>query len=145
MGARYKVNRVSTALSTTADLVTIVAPANRSLRIWEFTIGGMGTTSAANEVVLNRSSGGATPSALITPQPLHPDYAAATFTAPTAWATQPTQGVTLDRLPVNANGGGLRKVFPPGSEIEIPAGGQLSIRSAIGTSPVTLDLVVEQV
>jgi hypothetical protein len=145
MGATYRVTRVSTALNTAQDIMTITAPAGRSLRILEISMGAMGTASAANEVGVYRSTGGTTPTA-ITPVPTHPDFAAATFTAAGGWATHPTTGVVLDRLAVNANGGGIQKplVFP-GFAIEIPGGGQVSIRSVSGTSNVVVSLLVEQV
>jgi hypothetical protein len=145
MGATYRVTKVSTAMTTTDDIVTITAPSGRSLRILEISIGAMGTTSAANEIGVYRSTGGTTPTA-ITPVPLNADYAAATFTAAGAWATDPTLGVVLDRIAVNANGGGVQKplVFP-GFAIEIPGGGQVSIRSVSGTSSVVCSVLVEQI
>lgn len=144
MGATYRVTKVSTALSTTADSMTITAPAGRSLRILSIDVGMMGTASAANELGVYRSTTGTTPVA-ITPVPTHPDFAAATFTAAGSWTTQPTLGVVLDRIPLNANGGGIQKplVFP-GFAIEIPGGGQISFRSISGTSNIVMSVLVEQ-
>jgi hypothetical protein len=33
----------------------------------------------------------------------------------------------------------------PGNEIEVPPSGQLTIRSAVGTGTVTIDMLVEEV
>ena len=145
MGATYRVTRTSTALNTAQDLLTITAPSNRSLRILEVSIGAMGTASAAQEVAMARSTGGATPTA-ITPQPTHPDFAAATFTAAGGWTTHPTLGVVLDRFSVNANGGGVGKplVFP-GFPIEMPATNQVSFRAISGTGNVVISVLVERI
>ena len=144
MGARYSVSKNGTATSTVADSITITAPANRSLKIWEIFVGGQGTASANNELVVARSTGGVTPVAIV-PSPTNADYAAATFTAAGSWATQPTLGATIRRISCNGNGGLLRMPFPPGSEIDIPAGGQISIRATAGSSVLTLDSIVEQI
>jgi hypothetical protein len=144
MGARYSVNKVGTALSTTNDSLTITAPATRALKVWEIRAYGQGTTSAANEILISRSTGGVTPVA-VTPTPLATASAAAAFTAASGWTTQPTIGATLRRIGVNSNGAYVPLVCIPGNEIEIPPSGVLSIRSAVGTGSVTLDVLVEEV
>lgn len=144
MGAKYAVTKVGTALSTTNDSMTITAPATRALKILEIRAYGQGTTSVANEILVSRSTGGATPVA-ITPQPLAAGSPAAVFTAAGSWTTQPTIGVTLKRIGVNANGAYSPLIFMPGNEIEVPPSGQLTLRSAVGTGVVTLDVVVEEV
>lgn len=144
MGARYTVTKVGTAVSTTNDSMTITAPSGRSLKIWSITASGQGTASAANEILVSRSTGGGTPVA-ITPIPLNADYAAASFTAAGSWTTQPTIGVTLRRVGVNSNGGVTPVQFLPGNEIDIPGGGQVTLRSALGTGVITLELIVEQI
>jgi hypothetical protein len=144
MGARYSANKVGTALSTTADSMTITAPATRALKIWEIRVYGQGTTSAANEILVSRSTGGVTPVA-ITPQPRATLSAASATTVAGSWTTQPTLGVTIDRIGVNANGAYTPLVFMPGNEIEIPPSGQVSLRSAVGTGTVTIDVVFEEI
>jgi hypothetical protein len=141
----YSLSRSNTALSTTADWLTILANANRSLRIIELSFGGMATASAANEVMLMRSTSGATGSAAVAAVPLHSNAPAAAFTNFTAWVTQPTAGGVLLRIPVNANGGVYRWVARPGQEIIVPANTQVSIRSAVGASNVTGHVIVEEV
>jgi hypothetical protein len=145
MGAHYSVSRTSSALSLTADTLTIAAPATRALKIKEVLIAGQGTASAANEVAVARSSGGTTPGGAVTPTPLASLSPASGITASTTWSAQPTLGAVLRRLGVNANGGIARVVFPPGQEIDVPPSGQISIRSIAGTSNVSVEVIFEEV
>lgn len=144
MGARYSANKVGTALSTTNDSMTITAPSTRALKIWEIRVYGQGTTSVANEILVSRSTGGATPVA-ITPTPLATLAPAAGTTVAGSWSTQPTLGVTIRRIGVNSNGAYSPLVFMPGSEIEVPPSGQVSLRSAVGTGSVAIDVVFEEI
>ena len=144
MGSRYSANKVGTALSTTNDSMTITAPSTRALKIWEIRVYGQGTTSAANEILVSRSTGGTTPVA-ITPVPLSTLSAAATTTVASSWTTPPTLGVTIRRIGVNSNGAYAPLVFMPGNEIDVPPSGQISLRSAVGTGSVTIDLIFEEV
>lgn len=140
----YSVSRSNVALSTTNDLMTFLAPTNRRIRIVEISIGGMGTASAANELLVARSTGGTTGGGALTAEPLDPDSAAAGSTVNTTWAAQPTVGNVLLRLPVNANGGIYRWVARPGEELVARNAGQLSLRSAVGTSNVSAHVVFEE-
>lgn len=144
MGARYNVSKTATAMVVGNDILTITAPAGRSLKLWAVRVSGGGTVSAANEIAISRSTVGTTPVA-VTPVPLNADSAAATFTAATGWTVQPTIGVTLDRLGVNSNGAFIPWIAPPGQEIDIPGGGQVSLRCISGTGIVTASMVIEQV
>ena len=144
MGARYLATKIGTALSTTADSMTITAPATRALKILEIRVYGQGNASAANEILVSRSTTGTTPVA-ITAQPLAVQSAAAASTVAGSWTTQPTLGVTLRRIGVNANGAYSPLVFMPGSEIEVPPSGQISLRSAVGTSVVTIEVIFEEI
>lgn len=141
----YAVTRSSTALNTSQDLLTLVASASKPLRVYIVDIKGQGTTSAANEVSAARSSGGTTGGGGITPAPLNSNAASASFAAYTTWSVQPTLAAVLWRFGVNANGGVDKFVAIPGAEIQVPAGGQLSLRSASGTSNVTVSVLVEEV
>lgn len=143
--AIYSVTRTSTALSTTNDLVTITAASGKPLRVILCQLSGMGTTSAANEVGLYRSTGGTTSGGAITPIATSSDSGAAGFTVATTWTTQPTLGNLLWRFSVNANGGADRFIAIPGAEITVPSAGQLSIRSISGTSNVVLDIQIEEI
>lgn len=145
MGARYSVNRAASALSTTNDTMTIIAPSTRALKIWEVRIYGQGTTSVANEVAIARSTGGTTGGGAITPTPLATLFAASGTTVNTTWGAQPTLGVVIRRVGVNSNGAYAPLVFMPGTEIDVPPSGQISIRSITGTGSVTVDVVFEEV
>ena len=141
----YTVTRTSTALSTTNDLVTVIASSTKPLRVYIVDLKGMGTASAANEVLLSRSSGGTTGGGAITPNPVNAGSGAASFTVNTTWSAQPTIGVNLWRFGVNANGGIDKFVAIPGAEISVPVSGQLTIRSASGTSNVALSMLIEEI
>lgn len=141
----YTVTRTSTALSTSNDLLTIIASSTKPLRVYIADMKGMGTATAANEVLMSRSSGGTTPGGAITPSPVNSGSSASSFTTATTWAAQPTLGVTLWRFGVNANGGVDKFVAVPGAEISVPVSGQVSFRSASGTSNAVINVLVEEV
>lgn len=141
----YTVSRTSAALSTSNDALTIIASSTKPLRVYVVDMKGMGTASAANEVLLSRSTGGTTPGGAITPSPINSGSSAASFTTATTWSAQPTLGVTLWRFGVNANGAIDKFTALPGAEIQVPVSGQLSIRSASGTSNVALNVLIEEV
>lgn len=145
MGARYSASRASSALSTTNDTMTIIAPATRALKIWEIRVYGLGTASAANEIALARSTLGVGGGGAITPTPLSSLSPAAGVTVNTTWTTQPTLGAVLRRVGVNANGAYSPLVFMPGSEIDVPPLGQISIRSITGTSNITVEVIFEEI
>lgn len=145
MGARYTVSRTNTALSTTADFMTIIAPATRALKIWAVRAYGGAAASAYNEVLVSRSTGGATGGGAITPTPKATLSAASGVTVNTTWTTQPTIGVAIQRIGLNANGAVVPLVFPPGGEIDVPPSGQISIRSASGTSLASIEVEFEEV
>jgi hypothetical protein len=142
--ALFSVTRASSALNTSNDTVTIVA-GSKALRIIYVEASGMGTASAANEIVIARSTSGTTPGGGITPVALE-GSGSSTFAAYTTWAVQPTLGNVIHRLTVNANGGKDRFNPAPGLEITVPASGQVSIRSASGTSNVTInEITVDEI
>lgn len=141
----HSVTRSNVTLNTANDLLTLIAAASRKIKIHEISVGGMGTASAANEVAVQRSTGGATGGGAITPESADPDSLAdSVTTVNTTWGTQPTlSGTPLLRLPVNANGGIYRWVAKPGQEIVVRNSGQLSVRPAVGSSPVSIHVVYE--
>lgn len=142
--AVFTVTRGSAALSTTNDLMTIIAAAGKPLRIMVVELKGMGTASAANSVLVSRSSGGTTGGGTITPRPVD-GASSPSFTVNTTWSVQPTLGNEQWRLEPNANGGIDKFVALPGAEILVPAGAQISIRSESGTSNVVANVVVEEI
>jgi hypothetical protein len=144
--AIFNITRTATALNTTDDLLTITAASGRPLRIMVVEIDGMGTSSAANEVLLQRSTGGTTGGGAITPQDASGGGATPAMTVVTTWSAQPSlSGSPLWRFGVNAHGGVGKFVAIPGGEIGVPAAGQVSFRSASGTSSVVLNVQVEEI
>ncbi len=141
----YTVTRASHSLSTTNDSVTIVASSTKPLRIYMASVVGLGTTSAANEIAIARSSSGTTGGGGITPSKQDPGSGSASFSAYTTWSAQPTLGEVFWRLGVNANGGVDKWIAAPGTEIFVPVSGQVSIRSISGTSAVALSLMIEEI
>lgn len=142
----YLINRASAALSTTNDLLTLVGAANRTVRIRRVTIYGLATASAANVVLMQRSTGGTTGGGAITPAPQVNSDRAASFSAFTTWSAQPTltANTVLGRFGVNANGGVASVYYPPGYQPEIRGTEQISFRSEIGTSNVSIEVEVEE-
>lgn len=142
----YTVTRTSAALSTSNDLLTLVASATKPLRVLIADIKGMGTASAANEVLMARSTGGTTPGGAIAPEKVNSGSAAPALAAYTTWGAQPSLAPQpLWRFGVNANGGVDKFVAMPGAEFSVPVGGQVSFRSASGTSNVTIAVLVEEI
>lgn len=144
--AQYTVARVATALSTTTDFMTLVAPANRRVKINYIYISGQATASAANEVgIYIASTVGATGSAPIVAQPVDPWSAAAATVINTAWTTQPlVANPPIIRAGVNANGGTFVWQALKGQEIILQNAGNVSIRSITGTSLVTVTVGFEE-
>jgi len=139
----YTVSNVS--LSTTADTMTIIPPSNRRIQVLEISIAGMGTTSAANELGVYRSSGGTTGGGALTGVKFSSDAPTAGSTVNTTWSAQPTLAGKVLALGVNSNGGIYRWVAAPGEEIESRGGvDQISLRSAVGTGSVSVHVVVQE-
>lgn len=117
---------------TTNDVLTLTAAASRRALIHEISVSGLGTASAANELICARPSTlGITPTAQ-TPMPLEPDSAAAGATVATAWTTQPviTSVVSPIRLGCNSNGGIYRWVAKPGEEFALRNNSTVSVSQA---------------
>lgn len=141
----FTVTRTSAALSTSNDYLTIVATSTKPLRVYVVDLKGDSNASAANEVLLCRSSSGTTGGGAITPSKTNSNSAAASFAVYTTWSVQPTLGDVMWRFSVNANGGIDKMVAIPGAEIQVPVSGQLSIRSSDGTSNMIANLLIEEV
>ena len=141
----FMVNRGNAALSTVNDLLTIVASSTKPLRIIMAKVSGHGSAPAANEVLLQRSAGGSGPGGGITPEKCDVNANVASFSVYTTWSVQPTlSGGPLHRFEANANGGIDPFVAVPGGEIKVPVGGQVSIRSASGTSNAIVNLQISE-
>lgn len=106
---QYTVKWENITVSTTA-VPTIISAASRRLRILSVEVGGMGTTSAAQAVVMSRSATGTTPAGAVTPTPQNADGGAAAFTTAASWAAAPAGATNGTVLPFNALGGAFRWV-----------------------------------
>lgn len=145
----FVLSKPSSAALTGSDDASlhIVASASKPLRILMAKVGGNGTASAANEIVMQRSTGTATGGTSLTPVKVNTGSAAASFTA----AYDVTGGITLTsdtvlhRFTVNANGGIDPFVALPGGEISVPVSGQVTFRSISGTSNIIINVMVEEV
>jgi hypothetical protein len=141
----YKVVRTSASLSVGADFLTITAAAGKPLNIWSIDLNGLARASLEGELILQRSTGGATAAVTIVPARDDPAGPAASFLARAGWTTQPT--LTSDTIlwgfGVNANGGKDR--FPGYPQpIPVPAGGQLSLRCLQGNHAVNQTWWIEE-
>lgn len=143
----YSLSRSNITLSTSNDSLTFLPATGRSIQLIEFSVGGMATTATAQNIQIARSSGGTTPSAGVTAQPLREAQAAAGFTNATAWVAQPTINQVLLRIPCNAHGGLYRwidteemtLVWIDGNTSE-----QMSIRGEVGAGSVSFHCIVEE-
>lgn len=139
------------APGTTNDVLTLTGAPNRRARIHELSVCGLGTSSAANELLVRRVGDlGVTPTNQVS-VPLEPDCGSASATVATAWTTQPSVGaVALVRLGCNSNGGVYRWVAKPGQELvvrtnNITSHSQLSIRFGTGgAGPMGVHLIFEE-
>jgi hypothetical protein len=145
---RYIVSQTNITPTAGNDIVTIVSAASRRLRVVQVSISGRGSSSAAQQIQVGRSTGGTTPGGAITPGKAdHVDQAAAAFTAPTTWAAQPTLDTnTAKQLGWNALGGANHWNPPKGQMLEARNGEEISIRASAGVTfqAMSVDVVVEE-
>jgi hypothetical protein len=146
--AVYTIAKDNTALSTSADFMTLIPAAAHPIQIIEISIAGMGTASAANSLGVYRSTAGTTGSSGITPTPLgrysSTNPPVANTVVWTAWATQPTLGGLILDLGVNSNGGIYRWVARPGEEIICAATDEISLRAITGSGSVSIHVVIAE-
>lgn len=147
MGAIYEIPIPRTALvSASNDLGTLIAPSTAAGRVLGILLKFEETTAALNEIRIARSTGGATGSAPITPQPTNTKFAASGFVFNTAWVTQPTLGVVLLRYTLNAVGSQAGGFFIPQAILDMAPSAQLSIRPATAlTSNVSGTIWFEEI
>jgi len=144
---KYTYSRSNVTMNTANDLMTLIAAASRRARIIEISVTGMGTTSAAGEVGVFRSTGGTTGGGALTGAKGSSDLPAAAGVVNTTWAAQPTLTGAPDglaRLGVNQNGANYRWVARPGEEIELRNSEQISIRPVVGSHAISMHVVVEE-
>lgn len=141
MGYMYSASQTATANATGADSVSLKAGSVRSFLVREFTVAGLGSASAANEVVLQRCTSGTVATAMIGMNANAPTSATSYGLAQ---ATSATSTTIMKRFGVNANGALFRWVGAPGVCIETPGAGQIGFRGISGTSLLTTEAITEE-
>src|ERR1051326_1472353 len=104
--AIYTVSRSNVTLNTSNDIMTVIGASGHTMKLRRVSLYGLGTASAANEIVVQRSTGGTTGGGAITPGKTGTTkQGAANFVVDTTWGTQPslTSNEILARMGVNAN------------------------------------------
>lgn len=147
MGNKYIVkfaNFVPAALT----VPTLISGTGRRIRVLEAVVGGQGTTSAAQSLIMSRSASGTTPAAAIVPDKAeHAEQPASNFTTATTWAAAPAGATNGVALPFNALGGGFRwtstQKIPP---LEARNGEVIAFIAPAGVTPqaMTLSILVEE-
>lgn len=152
MGNRYILKSNNLTPTAGNDIFTIVSAANRRIRLVELTVGGRGSSSAAQQIEFGRSTGGTTPGGAVTPNKYdHQDQPTAASTVDTTWSVQPTLDTNTEVAAWNALGGAFRWTPPvkggPGSAgIEVRNGDNISIRATSGVTfqPLSISVVYEE-
>lgn len=134
MGNRYSIKRENFTPTAANDTLTIISASTRRVRVLQVTVGGLGTTSAAQQINVSRSTVGTTPGGAITPSKFeHTEQPAMVSTTATTWATQPTLETNGVVLGWNALGGSIIWNAPAGgNKIEARNGENISIRAPSG-------------
>jgi len=140
----YTVSRKGVTPTVGNDLMTIIAPANKMIRIKRIRVTGEATASTAMRTVIQRSTGGTTPGGALTPEKTTTSDPAASTVVDTTWATQPTlSGSPLYNEGWNAFGGGFDLTLD-GRELYLVNSEQVSIRADAGTGVMSLEAEVEE-
>lgn len=148
MGNRYVVLRENATGVANQDLLTIVSPSGRRIRLLQVAIGGKHTSSAAQMVLIGRSTGGATPGGALTPSKFdHNEQPAAASVVNSTWGTQPTMESSQVPLAFNAMGGQAIWNAPKGAGFEARNGENISIRipaAGITPQPCSVSAIFEE-
>jgi hypothetical protein len=113
----------------------------------EISVSGRGTTSAAQQLQVGRSTGGTTAGGAITPSKAdHTDQPAANFTTATTWSAQPTLETNYEVVGWNALGGANRWIPPKGYIMEARNGENISVRAPSGPTyqAMSFSVVIEE-
>jgi hypothetical protein len=131
MGNRYMVARANVTPTAAQDVMQILSLASRRTRVIQIAIGGLGSSSAAQQLQVGRSTGGTTPGGPITPDKFeHSEQPTAVTVINTTWAAQPTLGTNFIPLGWNALGGSIIWNAPAnGNKLEVRNAEFLSIRA----------------
>ena len=138
MGNRYVVKQQNITPTAGNDILTVLSVSSRRGRIVEVSVAGRGTSSAAQQIEVGRSTGGTTSGGAQTPGKFdHTDQPAAAFTYATTWSVQPTLDAHSEVIGWNALGGANRWIPPKGSGFEFRGAGtveQISFRASAGVT-----------
>lgn len=119
MSMRYTSSFPSTTPAQNQAAFGIVGAAARSAQVKEFCMAGLASSSAPNEIRLNRNTSTFTLTNAITPRPVNITNTVASLLTAGWPSTAITLGTDMLRFGVNGNGALFRWVAPPGSEIEL--------------------------
>lgn len=140
----YTIARKNVTPSTGADLVTVIAPANKMVRIKRIRASGEALASTAMRTLIQRSTGGAGGGGALTPEKTNSSDSAASSTINTSWSTLPTlSGSPHYSEGWNAFGGGFDLTLD-GREIYLVNSEQLSIRADAGQGVSNYELELEE-
>ncbi len=140
----YTVRREGVSPTLNQDIMTIIAPANKMIRIKRIRVSGEDTTSTAIRTVIQRSTGGITGGGAITPEKANSSDPAASMTINTTWATQPTlSGGAHYAESWNSFGGGFDLTLD-GRELYLVNSEQLSIRNTVGAPKMSIAVEIEE-
>jgi hypothetical protein len=150
MGNRYIVKQQNITPTAGNDILTILSVTGRRGRVIEVSVAGRGTSSAAQQIEVGRSTGGTTGGGAVTPGKFdHTDEPAAAFTYDTTWSVQPTLDTNSEVIGWNALGGANRWIPPKGSGLEFRGAGtveQISFRASAGVTfqAMSLSTIIEE-
>jgi hypothetical protein len=147
VGNRYIVKQQNITPTAGNDILTVLSIASRRGRIVEVSVSGRGTSSAAQQIEVGRSTSGSTGGGALTPGKFdHNDEPAAAFTYNTTWSVQPTLDTHSEVIGWNALGGANRWIPPKGSGFEFRNGEQISIRASSGVTfqACSISVVIEE-
>lgn len=140
----YTVTRKGVTPTVGSDLMTLIAPANKMLRIKRIRASGEATASTVMRTIIQRSTGGTTPGGALTPEKANTSDPAASTVIDTTWAAQPTlSGAAHYNEGWNAFGGGFDLTLD-GREIYLVNSEQLSIRADAGAGVMNLEVEIEE-
>jgi len=144
---RYAVSRDNVTPVGGQDVLTIITSASRRARIVEISVAGRGSSSAAQQLQVGRSTAGTTPGGAIVPSKFdNTDQPAANFTTATTWAAQPTLETNYEVVGWNALGGANRWIPPRGVALEARNAETISVRAPSGPTyqAMSLSAVIEE-
>jgi hypothetical protein len=147
VGNRYIIKQQNITPTAGNDILTIISASSRRVRICEVAVAGRGTSSAAQQVEIGRSSGGTTGGGAQTPGKVdHTDEPAAGGTYNTTWSAQPTLDAHSEVMGWNALGGNNRWIPPAGKILEARNGEQISVRAsaAVTFQAASISVIVEE-